>query len=432
MPAIRTVLLVNPPSLPGTRANREGTAGMGLTMPAPDAFFYPPQSLAYSIAVLRVAGYHALGLDAVGEMLDIPATLARVQTLQPDLIAVLVAPKTWDADQAFLHALAEALPHTPRLLIGMGARFVPHASWSPMADALLAGDPEWGLVEAVDALRDEEEAPGLWRSDVAEPPAPVRVPDRPLLPRPAWDALPVDRYPFLSLWGSRGCDASCRWCPYVVGWGRGRRTRAPEDVAEELLWLAETFGKPRHIFRDPVFAADNAWVEALCRAIRQRTHTPPAWEVEDRPEHLSASLLATMAQAGCTQVKLGLEVLSPRMLALWQRIPEERAFARYRERAAEVIRACRDLGILCRVFIVTGIGETEDDLAATEAFLHETRPHYVSVKRFVPYPGVHPPHVQVLPDEVLAVWEARLQAAAYPPRPSPWRRLRGRLARLLR
>jgi len=402
---------------------------MGLTMPEPGAFFYPPQTIAYGVAVLRKAGYAVGALDAVGLNMNMQAAVAHLRLHRPDLFLVQATPKTWDADYAFLDALKRELPQVPRVLIGLGARFLPWEEWRVVADAVLVGDAEWGLVEAVDALRAGGDAPGLWRADSPTPPAPVRLPDRPPLPRPAWDALPTDAYPFLSLWGSRGCDDNCRWCPYVVGWGHGRRTRPAREVAEELVWLWRTFGKNRHIFRDPVFAADEAWVREFCRAVRELAAPPPPWEIEDRPEHLTPSLLREMAAAGCTQVKLGLEVLSPELLVRWGRVPDRERAQRYEEAAARAIRACRDLGILCKVFLVLGIGESEADLERTERFIHTHKPHYVSAKRFVHYPGVNPLDLPSLPEETLQSWIDRLNAIVYPPRRSWWRRVVRRLRR---
>lgn len=416
-----TVFFVNPPSLPGTTANREGTAGMGVTVSQPNGFYYPPQTLAAGIAVLTAAGYRALALDAVGEPVDVDTAVYLVASSSPDLVAVLVSPKTWDADRTFLQSLRRVLSNTPLLLIGTGARFIPHAAWSSWADAVLVGEVEWALVPVVDAVRGGHDAPGLWRADRSSPPPPVWTPPDAVLPYPAWDALPVERYPFLTLWGSRGCSLGCRWCPYAVGWGKRRRARAPEQVAGELHWLASTFGKRRHIFRDPTFAADPEWVNALCDALLAEG-SPPPWEFEDRPDHLTLPLLRRMKEAGATQVKLGLEVLSPTALVKWGRLRTPSQFLSYQTRAGEVILACRELGLLCRVFILTGIGESEEDLARTEDFLHRVRPHYVSVKRLSVYPGVEfVEDYTPLPTEVLASWEDRLAAAAYPPRPRSWR-----------
>ncbi len=421
---IRSVLFVNPPSSPGTTANREATGGLGLVMPTPDAFFYPPQTIAYGVGALRAAGYAVGAVDAVGLGLTLPATLALVRGHTPDLFVVHVTPKTWDADFRFLYALRQELPQVPRVLIGTGTRFLPSEEWRSVADAVLIGDAEWGLVPALAAWQSGGEAPGLWRREMALPPAAVRIPSAPVLPRPAWDALPTDKYRFLTLWGSRGCDASCRWCPYVVGWGRPRRARGAEAVAEELWWLWDVFHKDRHMFRDPVFAADAEWVFAFVQALQRRQGPLPRWEVEDRPEHLTEDVLRAMGSAGCTRVKLGLEVVSPPLLARWQRVADEEEGRKYVEAAGRAIRLCRTLGVVCHVFVLIGVGEDEEELAETERFLREFRPHFVSVKRFVPYPGVEPVSFQALPEDVLQRWETRLGGLRFPPKGSWWRRIR--------
>ncbi|MEZ4771250.1 MAG: hypothetical protein R2844_22880 [Caldilineales bacterium] len=57
-------MLLNPPSLPGTTANREGSAGMGVSVETTGAFTYPPHLLASCAAVMRGQGWRVAGLDA--------------------------------------------------------------------------------------------------------------------------------------------------------------------------------------------------------------------------------------------------------------------------------------------------------------------------------------------------------------------------------
>ncbi|MCB9155245.1 MAG: hypothetical protein H6649_14470, partial [Caldilineae bacterium] len=59
-----SVLFLNPPALPGTTANREGSAGMGVSVETAGAFTYPPYLLASCAAVMRGQGWRVAGLDA--------------------------------------------------------------------------------------------------------------------------------------------------------------------------------------------------------------------------------------------------------------------------------------------------------------------------------------------------------------------------------
>ena len=131
------------------------------------------------------------------------------------------------------------------------------------------------------------------------------------LPFPAWDLVPVERYRFLSIMGSRGCDQKCAYCPYVSAQGCSFRGRSPNSIVAELSWLAENYAPARVVFRDPVFAHDAARVTAICDWIARHPEigagTRFSWECESRPDHFDGPMLARMKQAGCGWIKIGLE-----------------------------------------------------------------------------------------------------------------------------
>ncbi|MGC8788263.1 MAG: hypothetical protein ACP5Q1_12635, partial [Anaerolineae bacterium] len=110
------VNLINPPSAPGTLANREGAAGMGVVYPSSEAFFYPPQTLAMVAATLRDVGYEVRAFDAVVE--EMTADIS-----QADAIGIFVAYASLDNDLAFIRTLRK---QTGAKLIAFGPalRFV--------------------------------------------------------------------------------------------------------------------------------------------------------------------------------------------------------------------------------------------------------------------------------------------------------------------
>jgi len=61
------VHLINPPSAPGTVANREGAGGMGTVYQGPKGFLYPPHTLAVVAGSLRDAGCPVRASDLVVE-----------------------------------------------------------------------------------------------------------------------------------------------------------------------------------------------------------------------------------------------------------------------------------------------------------------------------------------------------------------------------
>ncbi|HNR84185.1 MAG TPA: hypothetical protein PKJ73_11860, partial [Ottowia sp.] len=102
--------------MPGSVANREGSAGMGALGDKSNAFVYPPHLLATAGAALAAAGWRVAGLDAVAQELDADATLERLP--RSEVLALPVSYATQAADRAFLNRLRERQPLARVLAIG--------------------------------------------------------------------------------------------------------------------------------------------------------------------------------------------------------------------------------------------------------------------------------------------------------------------------
>jgi len=457
-----TIMLVNPPGAQGTTANREGSGGMGVVTPGAGGFVYPPQTLAYVAASLRQAGHAVVALDAVAEGLTVEETLPRFEDREtggqgdeekvpwspPPLVSlsslkavgVLISVATLEADLDFVNALARPdrssgdLSGLPIFVFGYGVRYVWRQVLENSAARLaVLGEAEFHAPAVVEALAadDPQALAALVGVAYGSKGEIVCRPDRSLgdlsgLPHPAWDLLPHDRYAFLPLAASRGCDDGCAYCPYVAAQGP-LRPRSPKAVAAEALWLERTFRPPRLIFRDPAFAADRERTVELGEALR-RARVRTAWECESRPEHFDADLLYRLRRAGCQTVKLGLETVDETLLWGMNRLLPGWTVARYRAHVAELVATCRRLGLHCRLFVMTGLpGETRQALQATLAFLQAVRPPAVSVTRYRPYPGTRlgeeigdASGLPALPEADLVRFEKAMRATAEPP-PSPRR-----------
>ncbi len=380
-----SILLLNPPSSTDLLPNREGTASFGAMS---SGFLYPPHTLAVVLAVLREAGLEGALLDAVGEELSMEETIERARAMKPDLLGVYASWGTLEVDKEALRALRAAFPETPIVAMGTGARYDGEALLAAGASHMLAGDPELafaalaagplpdpGVIKANALLPEEHNFAGL-----------LRHPQK--LPRPAWDAVPWQKYGFLTLFGSRGCDDNCAYCAYVRAQGRSQRVRPSEDVAEEMAWLERSFGPKRIMVRDPVFAAQRAWALAVAEGLLARGfHTP--WECESRPEHFDPGLLKKLARAGCTTIKIGIESGDPEELVRIGRVEDERHARTYLAYLREVVAAAKGYGINVRAYVMVGLpGQTMANIQATAAYVREVRPTFFHPRPYVAYPRV--------------------------------------------
>jgi len=357
---------------------------------------YPPQTLAYVGASLRAEGYQVTAWDSVALGWKTERLLAELRKVPPEqraVCGVFASYATLETDIVFARTLGAALPDTKIIIFGPVVRYMGEQFVREVAIRAAAGpDVELTVPAAVRTLYGGPLA-GAKGLVIKTPAGAMRLPpasplhDLDSLPRPAWDILPVARYPFLTIQASRGCDDRCAYCPYVAAQGRPRRSRSPEAVVEELAWLQATYDKPRIVFRDPVFAADREWVVQLCRSVEKRKlHV--TWECESRPEHFDAPLLRLMHRAGCQMIKIGVETASGVLLERTRRLQEGWTAARYRQQVSQVVAAAEAEGLACRVFVMIGMpGETARDREETRAFLTQLRPVLLSVKPYWVYPG---------------------------------------------
>lgn len=394
----RSIFLLNPPSLPGSVANREGSAGMGVLGDATNPFVYPPHLLAAAAAVLRGAGWRVAGLDAVALGLDADAALERLP--RSDVLVLPVSYGTQAADRAFLNRLRERKPLARVLAVGPALSYaqVDHV-FSDLVDALLMGEPELALPAAASRLLAGDLAPGRPVNPytlAAEHYTPDGLlADLDAVPMPAWELFHGHghAYPFLSVLSSRGCPAGCGFCPYVAAQGAAMRCQSPARTAEELIHTAQRYQVAHIMLRDPVFALDRARVLAICSELRRR-HNTTTWECESRPEHFDGRLLRAMHEAGCTTVKLGLESADLAVLAAAGRVPDEAAAEAYLASVAAVVQDCQQLGIVCRVFVMVGLPhQSRTSVERTARFLRDLRPIRLHVKAFHWYPGIALPPV---------------------------------------
>ena len=379
------IALLNPPSLSDALANREGTASFGALS---SGFLYPPHTLAVTLSVLRDAGLESELLDAVGEEMNLERVITRLDQLQPDVVGMYASWGTLEADKAALAGLRTAFPYTPIIVIGAGARYNADDLLAAGASHVLLGDPELafaalasgplpppGGVKANEVLPDEHNFAGL-----------LRHPQK--LPRPAWDAVPWQRYGFLSIFGSRGCDDNCGYCAYVRVQGRSRRLRPARDVADEMLWLERTFGPRRIMARDLVFAADRMWAMDVVEALIAGGFRTP-WECESRPEHFDPALLKKMALAGCTTIKIGVESGDAEELVRIGRVENTAHAATYLAYIQKVVKSAKAYGINVRAYVMVGLpGQTMAEIQATAAYIRKLRPTFFHPRPYVAYPRV--------------------------------------------
>lgn len=366
---------------------------------------YSPLGTLYAAALLRQRGFSVAVFDTMLEDPErsFPQALARHR---PRIIAIY--------EDNFNYLSKMCLTRMRRLAYEMmasaraiGATVVVNGS-DPSdhiegylrsgADYVLLGEAEWTLLELVRSLLQESEKepehiPGVAFLRRATDQV-FRASSRPLLrdldtlPLPARDL--IDWEPYRKAWrsrhglfsanlvASRGCPYRCNWCARPI-YGESFHVRTAGSVADEMKYLRESVGADHLWFADDVFGLNRHWVTELADAIEQRG-TAVAFKIQSRVNLITDETARALRRAGCTEVWMGVESGSQKVLDAMEKgtsveqIPPAREHLR-----RHGIRAC--------FFLQLGYpGETWDDLQETIELVRRTRPDDIGVSVSYPLP----------------------------------------------
>ncbi len=368
---------------------------------------YAPLATLYAAAHLREHGYSVALFDAMlsaGEE-EFAAALA---AHRPRFVAL------YEDSFNFLNKMC--LDHTrqaacrmSRAAVAAGATVL--AAGSDLSDHPLpyfasgvayglTGEADHTLRELLDTLSGRVRQPveavaGLALPDPAAPDgvrrtaprSPERHPDA--FPLPAWDLLDVERYRAawrgahgyfsLNLVTTRGCPFHCSWCAKPI-WGQRYAMRSPASVAEEMALVRRTL-RPDHIwFADDIFGLQPKWVAELGREVEARQAAMP-FTIQSRADLMTETAVAGLARAGCSEVWLGAESGSQRILDAMEkgtRVPQ----------IGQATRRLRAAGIRACYFLQFGYpGETYADILATVRLVRENLPDDIGISVAYPLPG---------------------------------------------
>lgn len=286
------------------------------------------------------------------------------------------------------------------------------------ADIVVVGEGEETLAHIITHLaqhgrRDWQNIPGIiFRAD--EDVALTTLP-RPLLkdlsaqPWPDRAAIPMQRYldtwkthhglSSVSLITARGCPYTCTWCSHSV-FGQTHRRRTPEDVADEVTWIHETYHPDQLWYADDVFTIAPRWTLKFAAELRRRGLSIP-FECISRADRLDETVIEALADMGCYRLWIGSESGSQRILDAMQRKTE----------ATDVqakSRLLRQRGIEVGMFIMLGYeGEEVSDIEATVEHLKKSNPDVFLTT--VAYPIKGTPYYQQVAERVTThlAWDAR-------------------------
>jgi len=308
----------------------------------------PNQYYAQVAAYVRekgVAQPHVLDCRALG--MDTDQMMEKIKDLRPDMVvfgdllhstgglAVI-----WHFNQT-AKRIKDALPEAKTVMGGLwySAYFKETMEENPWIDFIMINEGELTIVDLIKSLNDPKmvlkDIPGLVSRDgsggIIAGPHRALIPDLNVLPMPAYDLFPMDKYvghtywkPFAELMTSRGCPGACSFCyewslydprfnkKDFVSW----RGLSAQRIIDELDLLEKEYGIKVVVFQDDAFNVDPDVMKEFCKEKIKRGNTIK-WVCLGRADDWTKQrdILPLMSQAGLFMGLVGIEVASNEELA---------------------------------------------------------------------------------------------------------------------
>ena len=231
------------------------------------------------------------------------------------------------------------------------------------------------------------------------------LPDAASIALPRHDLTPHEHYFAYLLQTTRGCPRDCSFCTVTAMNGRTLRKKTPEQVMAEVrsvlripnqvrpvIFDIEASKRERRLasgtifFVDDNFAIDRQHALSICRALKDFQDANDVhinWFTQtDFRVGFDDELLSAMKDAGCMNIFVGFESLSPQTLKAMKKNVNSP------ERYAECIQGIESHGIAVTASVIVGADSdtlaTEDEMAE---FVLRNRLFYFFPNILTPYPG---------------------------------------------
>ncbi len=186
---------------------------------------------------------------------------------------------------------------------------------------------------------------------------------------------------------SRGCPFACTFCTIINVQGRKMRERTPEEIAELVRHNYRKHGMDFYFFTDDNFARKRLWretFEALIR-LREKEGIPLTFTMQVDLARKPKDFVRLAAEAGCTQVFIGMESVNP------ENLKAEGKGQNKTEEYADIVREWHDVGVVVHVGYIIGLPfDTKEQLPRDIQYLaDELHPDIASFFMLTPLPGSH-------------------------------------------
>ena len=185
---------------------------------------------------------------------------------------------------------------------------------------------------------------------------------------------------------SRGCPFACSFCTIINVQGRKMRERSPESIAEMLRGNYREHGVTFYFFTDDNFARKKLWRETFEEIIKLRKEgIKISFMMQVDLARKPKDFVRLAAEAGCTQVFIGMESVNP------QNLKAEGKAQNKVEEYKKIIEEWHDAGIVVHTGYIIGLPfDTKEQVPRDIRYLMDViQPDQSSFFMLTPLPGSH-------------------------------------------
>ncbi len=219
-------------------------------------------------------------------------------------------------------ALRERYPDRKFVLGGVGSKSVEDKLLRrfPWLDVICRGEAERTGPELLRSLCDGDDLSAVKgvsfrrHGDICHTPPRERIADIDAIPFPAFEKVDLGRYAGYGMMTSRGCPYPCTFCSVAPVWNLESHSRSPRNIVDEMALLRQRAGVSLFLFQDEFFISGKRHVMEFCAELRRR-ELDVRFKAFGRVNLVDEEMMRALADAGCVELRFGVESGSDRILA---------------------------------------------------------------------------------------------------------------------
>jgi anaerobic magnesium-protoporphyrin IX monomethyl ester cyclase len=292
---------------------------------------YYPAWLAYACGLAEENGFNCKLIDSIADKISFNSSVDLVVNSNPKVIVISTSTPSINADLDFARAIKERLKSSLIVLVGT------HASTTAdqiiiennFIDIVARREYDLIILELLKCLKEGKKWGGVLGITFKENGNIIKNEDMPYISD--LDILPFAskvyakhltiknyyyghvRYPMVSIFTSRGCNARCNFCLYPQTMFGNFRERSAKSIADEFLWISKNLPEVKEVLiDDDTFTMDINHAQNVAQELINNNNKL-LWTCEARAT-LDYETLLLMKKAGCRLIVTGFESVSQDVL----------------------------------------------------------------------------------------------------------------------